>query len=240
MKYLDYIDDYFKGEYSAAKTRQFEQSLEDDPLFAEEVAFYLSTMQVLRQESRTEKTARFRNIYEEQRTPVKSITGFRKLFLAGAAAVVIGLLVAAYLFMTPVSKQQMADRFIQQNLTTLGVGMGGADSLETAKGLYNQGKFLEALNILEMIALHDPSNGSAMEYAGITNLRLAKYDKALEWFQQLSLRKSYNNPGLFYQALTLMKRNQPGDQEKAKLLLKQVVDANLPKKDIAQQWLEKW
>jgi tetratricopeptide (TPR) repeat protein len=241
MKYLDYIDDYFKGGYTAAKTRQFEQRLEDDPLFAEEVAFYLSTMQVLRQEARTEKTAHFRTIYEAQRTPVKSIgKGTKKLYLAAAAAVVIGLLLAVYLLMTPVSKQQMADRFIQQNLTTLGVTMGGADSLEMAKGLYNQGRFIEALSILETMVRHDSSNGSAMEYAGITSLRLAKYDKALAWFQQLSLRKSYNNTGLFYQALTLMKRNQPGDQEKARVLLKQVVDANLPKKDIAQQWLKKW
>lgn len=240
MKYLDYIDDYFKGEYAAARTRQFEQRLEEDPLFAEEVAFYLSTMQVLRQEARTEKTARFRAIYEEERTPVKSIGGGMRKWWAVAAVLLTGLLVAGYLFMTPVSKQQMAERFIEQNLTTLGVSMGGADSLEMAKGLYNQGRFAEALTILEMIATHDSGNRSAIEYAGITSLRLAQYNKALVWFQQLSLRKSYNNPGIFYQALTLMKRNQPGDQEKAKVLLKQVVDNNLPKKDIAQKWLDKW
>lgn len=241
MKYLDYIDDYFKGEYSAAKKRQFEQRVEDDPLFAEEVAFYLSTLQVLRQEARAEKTARFRAIYEEQRTPVKSIgSRFRKFYVAAAAILLIGLLLAAWFLMTPVSKQKMADRFIEQNLTQLGQAMGGADSLEMAKGFYNQGKFLEALNILETIARHDANNGSAMEYAGIACLRLALYDKALGWFQQLSLQTSHNNPGLFYQALTLMKRNQPGDPEKARVLLKQVVDANLPKKDIAQKWLEKW
>ncbi|WP_315823216.1 hypothetical protein [Paraflavitalea speifideaquila] len=39
MKHLEYIDDYFKGTDQASRNRQFEQRLQDDPSFAEEVAF---------------------------------------------------------------------------------------------------------------------------------------------------------------------------------------------------------
>ena len=53
-------------------------------------------------------------------------------------------------------------------------------------------------------------------------------------------RRLYDNPGEFYQALTLMKRNIPGDHQKAKFLLQDVVDKNLSGKEEAQKWLKKW
>jgi len=245
MKYLDYIDDYFKGEYSEAKTRQFEDRLETDPLFAEEVAFYLSAMQVLRQEARAEKTNRFRAIYEEKHPPVRTAGSYvRILYIAVAAVFVCGLLLAAWLFMKPTaSKQQMADTFINDHLTQLGVPMsaGKEDSVKIAKDYYNSKAFPQALSYFEPLATSHTEDGSLLEYAGITCLRLGQYDKALEYFDKRAKQDVRNNPALFYQALAYMKRNKEGDMDKAKAILQQVA-SNGPsdKKDIAQSWLDKW
>ena len=48
----------------------------------------------------------------------------------------------------------------------------------------------------------------------------------------------FDNPGEFYQALTLMKRNLPGDKQKAKILLQEVVNKNLTDNETAQDWLK--
>ena len=81
----------------------------------------------------------------------------------------------------------------------------------------------------------------AIENAGIASLRLQHYDKALEYFKQLeSHDKLYANPALLYQALTLMKRNNPGDTQMAKLLLQQIDHDDLEGKDVAHEWLKKF
>ena len=92
----------------------------------------------------------------------------------------------------------------------------------------------------ENIIQKDTGNYLIKNYLGIVYLRLGNYDKALRYFQQLENYSSLSsNPGVFNQALTLMKRNQPGDKQKAKLLLQQVVDHDLYGKKAARQWLKR-
>ena len=65
------------------------------------------------------------------------------------------------------------------------------------------------------------------------------YDKALGYFDWLAKEQGYfTNPGEFYQALTLLKRNQPGDIQKAKVLLQDVVNKNLTGNETAKEWLK--
>jgi hypothetical protein len=241
MKHLAYIDDYFKGTDTASQNKQFEQRLLDDPGFAEEVAFYLTTQRLLQEEARTEKIERFKKLYEEQPPTLQVVRPSRRIWnYVAAAAVLFGILFTLNLLIPP-SKQQMADSYISQELNDLGVSMSGTvDSVELMRTLYNKGKFADALTISEAIISHDASNQKALEYAGVTNLRLQQYDKALTWFKQLSANKGYSNKGTFYQALTLIKRNQAGDLTLAKSLLDQVVKEDLEGREIAKQWLEKW
>ncbi len=84
-------------------------------------------------------------------------------------------------------------------------------------------------------------DAETVKLAGIVSLRMENYDQALGYFEWLAEQKGYyDNPGEFYQALTLMKRNLPGDEQKAKILLQDVVEKNLSGKEEAQKWLEKW
>jgi cytochrome c-type biogenesis protein CcmH/NrfG len=245
--YLEYIDAYFNQQLNAEEAKQFEQKISEDEKFADEVAFYLSAKQALKEQVVHEKKEWFRQLLAQNSSfSDREHTGrIRKMWtyrLAAAVAILICVFFAWYLFLLPsASPQQMADRYINENLKPLSVKMGARDSMEDGKRFYNEDHLDSALQQFETILQKDTGNYLAKEYAGIVYLRFGNYDKALRYFQQLENYSSlFSNPAIFYQALTLIKRNQPGDKQKAKLLLQQVVDNDLEKKETAKQWLKKW
>jgi len=247
IDYSDYIDRYFNKTLSKDEVGKFEQMLVDDRNFAEQVAFYISTTQVLKKQLIIEKKERFKELLDQQnavvamnpdRVPVRKLWIYRSI---AAAAIIIILISSWYLFYSrPLPVQQTADNYIQQHLTNLSVTMSPRlDSIQQGLKFYNDGNLNQSLKIFESIVIRDTGNYSAKKYIGIVYLRLANYDKALLYFQQLENYPLYSNPALFYQALTLMKRNKSGDKPKAKQLLQRVIDNDLEGKEPALQWLKK-
>jgi tetratricopeptide (TPR) repeat protein len=244
MQGLEYIDDYFKGKLGPQQVRQFEEQVENDPAFAAEVAFYCNAAQLAKQELDQEKKARFRELYRQQpkTADVQTKARVRRLWPGiAAAAVVASLIFGVYLFQKPSSPERMAENYISTELATLGTTMSGtADSLETGRILYNNGQFERSLQVFKNIIASDTSRTEAKIYAGLVSLKLEYYDQALQYFREVDNTSLQVNPGKFYQALTLMKRNQPGDAEQANQLLRIVVEKDLGKNEIAQQWLDEW
>ena len=237
---LEHIDDYLKGELSADDLRLFDQRVIDDPVFAGDLAFYLSSVNVIKNQVNEEKKQHFREIYEESksRRQPKMVRTFVPYL---AAAAVIGLIsIIIFIFYPVSSPSQLADRYINENLTGLGVSMSGTkDSVQTALRYYNEGKLNEALGMFEKLSESHPSDHKVKEYAGIVSLRLADYDKSLKHFRELeALVNLYANPGKFYVALTLMKRSGPGDIVEAKKLLQQVIDQRLEHDADARELLD--
>ncbi len=240
---LEYIDDYFQGKPLTAEIKEFEQRVISDPAFAEDVAFYLSAKKALKEKQEESKKKRFREIYRTDRPnqgraimrPLRKIWGY------AAAAAVLGVIALGWYLYNPGSEQQLADDYIKSNLQLLSVKMSPTeDSLQKGSRLFNEGRLSEAQAIFEEISKSDPSSLTAKKYAGIASLRLGDYDKALRYFENLANHKDvFSNPGLFYQALTLLKRNDEGDQERATQLLKQVVANDLEGKETADEWLKK-
>ncbi len=249
MDNLDYIESYFASKPDNDRTREFEKRIESDPPFAEEVAFYLSVLKVSREESESAKKQRFKEIYQETRVgeiaPVRNISDGRSarkwVYYIAAAAVVAGIVFGTYTFTSSASPQNLADKYIHENLLTLGVTMSGrTDSTQAGLQMYNEGKSAEALVQFENIIQSDTSNYRVKEYAGLAALLLKDYDKALKWFKELeTYTANYSNPALLYQSLTLMERNQSGDAAKAKQLLQTIVQNDLEGKEVAQEWLRK-
>jgi len=241
MDNLEYIDGYFKNPEQKERREEFEQKIINDPAFAEDVSFYISTHELVQSELNAESKKRFREIYEEQdiRTPKTTI---RSIWAYAAAAIVVGIIFGIYFFNKKnESPQQLADSYIQKEFATLGVKMSGKeDSLQNGLRLYNEGKLPEALQQFKKIITTDTSDLTAKKYAGIVSLKLQQYDSAMVYFMQLQKHTElYSNWGAFYLALTLMKRNQPGDAVKAKQLLQNVVQNNSEGKEVAQEWLKK-
>jgi tetratricopeptide (TPR) repeat protein len=244
MDSLEYIDAYLKGESSPEQARQFEKQLEDDPAFAEEVAFYLSAYMIAKDQRSEDRRNEFREMYRQSVSgagviPRQSMV--RRIWPALAAAVLLAAIALGwFFFMRPPASTRLADQYISQNLDQLSVKMGGPDSLQTALALYNRGKFPEAQAQLEKILHADPSNAQASLDAGIVSLRMEYYDKALDYFKLAESRTDPRfSPALFYQALVLMKRSLPGDAAHAKQLLQEILQKGLDKKEDAQELLGK-
>lgn len=237
MVSVEHIDRFLNGELSPEECRQFEQDILDDTAFAEEVAFYLNAKQAARSAMLEEKKKRFLEIYEEnkKKTPVKKLWGY-----SVAAAIAVGLIAGAWFyFFAPRLPAQLADEYIQIHLNKVSVLMTAQeDSLQKAKKLYNEGKFAASLEQLQALIQTDSTNIKAKELAGIVSLRLRNYDKALVYFKDLEGYTLFSNPGKFYHALTLLKRNQPGDVNAAKRLLQQVVTEELAEQETAREWLK--
>jgi len=243
MDSLEYIDNYFKGALLPEQARQIEQRIEEDPAFAEEVAFYLSALQAAKDQLAKDKKEQFRKLYQEStesRRPAPVVKRMWVNYLA-AAAVITAFMIGGYLYLQPSnSPQRMADQYEAQHLQKLGMSMGtAADSLETGKNLYNNGKLTEALRYFEPVAIAHKADYSGKELAGLTYYRLGQYDKAIQYFKQVEGYTLYSNNSYFYHALALIKRNKPGDISGAKQLLQQVVDNNYGEKEAARALLER-
>ena len=245
MNNLELIEAYFNEELSAEQKSEFELRITADPAFADETAFYLSSKQAAAAEL-GENRSRFKGIYQEYKqgnvAEVRKVAPLRKLWpWVAAAAVLAGIILGRYTFFQPVSPNELANRYIKENFQNLAVTMSAReDSVQTGLRLYNEGKGNEALKYFESIALRDSSLSDVKKYAGIACLRLGQYDNAIQNFTRLENDKLFANPGKFYHALTLMKRNHPGDIDTAKQLLQQVVDQDLDEKEQAIEWLKKW
>jgi|SRR5688572_14361305 len=248
---LEHIENYFQGTLNAVEAREFEKAIQNDPDFAKEVAFYMSSVATVKDQLNAEKKARFRQVYDSSKMVVADHLApsnskgaiVRKIWkYAVAAAVFSAVLVSGYLYTKSPSPQQMADKFISEEFQTLGVTMGTtADSMTMARQLNDKGKYAEALAIFENLAKQYPTDVKAREYAGIAALMMKEYDKALQYFQNLSSVQGLNsNPGNFYTAVTLMKRNQPGDNDEAKKILQNVVKNKETHSETAEAWLSNW
>ena len=241
MDPLEYIDSYFGGESSPEEASQFEKRVQEDPVFADEVAYYLGARAMLKEANVEERKARFRELYRQGAGPAVVRKMNPRRWLPMAVASLLAMMALSWLlFLRPADPSRLADRYIRQNLSVLPVKMGGADRVQTAIGLYNSGDFPGALQQFNDELRLDPLNPAALFYTGIVSLRMEKYDQALDLFINLSIHTDpHVNPALFYEALTLMRRNHAGDSDHAKQLLKRIVREDLNKKGDAQELLSR-
>jgi tetratricopeptide (TPR) repeat protein len=242
MQTLEFIDNYFRGALSAEEARQFEQKILTDPEFADQAAFYCNALQAARDAAIQEKKARFREIYANTSSNARPAIVLRMRQWAAAAAILLVMLAGWYIFRPQsASPSQLAKSYIEQNLKTVEISMAQeTGGIQTGKRLYNDGDLTGALQHFEATTRTDPSSAEAKKLAGIVSLRTEQYDKALQYFKQLGNITQYANPAKFYQALTLMKQNRPGDKLEAKRLLQEVVDQKLEGHQTAREWLDSW
>ena len=238
---LRYIEDYFEGQLTPEDRQVFERKCELDPAFAQEVALYLNMRGALRAA-----------YYENKKKDLESFANNRSdagrergrsvpisLWVSGIAASI--LIVAAVLFFSAKPDPgQLASMYIEQNLTTLSVTMGvEQDSLALGVNAYNDQDFRLAEEIFSDLLKYPEVQFNAMKYLGIVALAKADYAAALKHFEDLALYEGMHaNPGMFYKAVTLMKRAEPQDVEQAKEILSIVVRDKMAGHKEAERWLE--
>ena len=241
MTDLEYITYCYESELSSGEKQAFEKRVAEDPLFAEEVVFFLNSLQAVEAQDAVAQKQKFREIYDQKKVQA-TIVPFRRVLYALAAAAALACIIIGYnLLGKTVPPDQLAQQYVHENLNDLPTSMGaGLEGKQNGVDLYNKGKYAEALIQFEILVKNDSLNVDAQKYEGIVYLRLGNYEKAISQFRYLENMKGLNsNPGKFYHALTLMDRNAPGDATEARFLLQDVVSQNLEGSQTAKQWLKK-
>lgn len=236
-----YIESYFTGDLNEAEKRQFEERCEQDQSFAQDVAFYIQSRQIIKEELLAAKKAAWISNASPNGTPKQRPGLVRTLVIAASAAAVL-LLFSLYLLTRTASPTQLADKYIQTHYEHLSQTLDGTrDSLAQGITAYNNRDFTHAQQLFTSLAHDHANNSDARLYNGLTYLRLKQYDQALHEFDTLANMSSlYSNPGPFLKAVTLLQRNAAGDRETAHELLQDVVRRNLDGSQEAASWLQKF
>ena len=242
MDNLDDIENFFEEAADPGKSEAFSRRIQSDPAFAEAVAFYLSAKEAAGQTYRQEQEDRFRKLYQQEKTAARPAPVRKLIAYLSAAAALAAVVFGLYHYAKPESPSTLADKYIKDEFFTLGVTMGAkTDTLQNGLILFNDGKLAEALTLFERLSHQDSLNAKALEYAGITALRLKQYDKSIGYFQSLARDTAlYANPGLFYEAVARIERNQPGDRDQAMNLLTLVAGKKGEGENFAREWLKHW
>jgi tetratricopeptide (TPR) repeat protein len=236
---FEQIDTYFQEKLSADDKKAFEERLEIDPAFAEEVAFYLKTKETFQEQNLRQRHAE----WSPNRQLSKQTVIYTRMAMGIAASLVVLIFGWLLLKKPELTPEQMATEYIEQNFDKqMGVSMSeSADSLAIGKQLAQEGKTNEALGIFDDLIKKDSTNFQAKKIAGIVSVKAGNYDKAIKYFDALGKQQGLqSNAGYFYEALALLKSNLPNNKYLAKDLLTTVVKQNLEGKPVAQRMLEYW
>ena len=226
MNELEMIDDYFAGRLSPADRHRFETTLQHNPLLASTIAFYLLARQTAREEaSRIVKPLPIR------RSPVWVLR-----VAAASILLMMGLSWYHWIWQSPPSAGELAEQYLSEQYDQLPTTLGGTtDSLKTGISDYNQRRWKEAGAVFESILQREPAQPDALKFSGLVSLRLGKYDYAIDRFHRLGRQTDlYSNPGIFLEALACLKRGRPMDKNRAKNLLRTVIQGNLEGKEEAE------
>ncbi len=253
------IENYLAGGMSEAERLDFESRLRSDAALSSLLELYRSIDLGMMQDQKTEaRRQELRSTLGELgkkyfapgdmsagngKAPVVQMNGKRSFsgILAIAASLIL-ILAAYFVFFNKPDAQQLADRYVKNELAILSQTMDGAkDSLQQGIAAYNNREYAKALEIFEALYTTHPDNSDALLYAGITCLATRDHDVAISKFSELSAQKHlFSNPGLFLKAVTLLQRNNPGDKEEARTTLQRVVDEDLENAVEARKMLERW
>jgi tetratricopeptide (TPR) repeat protein len=245
VEILEYIESYFENNLSTEDRKTFENRVVSDNDFAQEVATYITMRQQIRNELLHQKQTAWRSesVGEEEQKPqpvvVKLNPSARRKWLAIAASLFIVFSIALTLvFKGSSGAQHLAQNFANEPLSSMMDGSN--DSLQLGIAAYKNGDYTAAEKLFIGYYATHPDVTDALAYSGRVSLQLKEYDKAVNRFKLLANQPLHANPGLFYEAVSLLLRNKKGDKEEAKRLLEEVVAKDLDKLSEAKQLLDEY
>lgn len=242
MNHFETIDQYFNDNRTGEQQQEFEQLVLNNTEFADEVAFYIKSKEVLSEQYRQQKKSQFKHIYQTQKQLTEPATRpiiINRLAVAASVALIVTLVSFLWLHQKPTAAS-LADGYISQNWNVLSVQMSAEkDSIQKALQLYNSQQTTQAIDMLEQILQQNPSHTEALKYSGIAYLQTERYDEAIKRFAMLASDHNLRvNPGNFYQSIALIKRNAPGDIAQARTLLRIVISKHMEGEKEARIWLQ--
>lgn len=201
--------------WARKKSACLSQKCVHEESFAKDVAFYIAQRKAVKAELLRQKIAAWTEGDDKEAgrghpAAIRKLRPGRWIFYGTAACVL--LVIGLYFTLYAPSPRRLAGDYIEKKYSRLSQTMDGStDSLQLGIAAYNHEDFGEARALFEALYKAHPENTDVLKYAGIVYLRTTNYDKALGKFEELARIKGLlSNPGLFLQAVTLLRRDSPG------------------------------
>lgn len=253
--WFEKIEYYLQGQMSSEEKLRFEAALASDEELSTAFNLYreietemrldekYSKNEIALKESLQALSTRYFIAEPGQTTKTIGLNSNKLYRTTAAIAASIVVLVVAYLLFFGLNQntQRLANNYYNAHLQELNQTMDdhSTDSLQLGIAAYNNKEYRKALQYFQGFYSNHPDNSLAKKNIGLVYLSTEEFDKALREFDELARMKNlYSNPGMFLKAVTLMRRNQEGDQQEARKLLQQVVNEKAEGSQQAEEWLK--
>ena len=211
----DQIDRYLTGSLEAEELKKFRESLNTDPVLAEEVKQQEILVGGINVHGKRELRKKFelirKDVLNEQ--PVIGLKKPNYLKRAISIAVIVLVLLAPVIYFSTLT-DLTSDELYAENYTALQISANRdskqQDALARADQLYINGNYEQAYKIyFELLTLH-PKDYGTMLYAGICQMELRNHDKALANFQTIIERNHpfFTDHARWYSALAHLNKNE--------------------------------
>lgn len=217
---------YRLNQLSAEEKADFERRLANDPAFASEVAGYATMLAAIQQEGDRQLDTQLSGYAKElsqtesQSSKIQTMTTYRRILYAAAAAV--ALLLIALPFWLNNRAGQTPEQIFAAHFTAPSAPQVRDAAPQAWREAYAKGDYQQAATELSTLLADQTftQRSEASFYLGVSQLALGNASEALTTFKQVS-RDSYDwEPAQWYSALALLKLSKKDD---AKIIIDDIV-----------------
>ena len=241
------IERFLAGELTEEELKVFNQQMQSDPEFAQEVRLHRELAEVIADDGVWEFEKKVKSIsdeFEKPKSKIVTINGRRKYLIAASLAAVLiisSLFTYRLISGSPTNEQLFAEYF--EPYPTYDIQRSDDDSLATrrdvALGKYDRNDFAGALADFELWLQDQPGDVVGRYYSGNCYLKLGKPEKAIESFRFVIDHRNnlYVQQSDWYLVLAFLQKD---DTEAAKTALKALTEKpNAFNRSKAQEILKK-
>lgn len=224
MEKEEWINRYFEGILTNAELQQFEEMLQNDTAFAEEVAFHKNVKKAI---TLNEREA-LKNKLRKLEAP-KANSASRIKWLAAACILIFAGILSWFMLYTTSSDELYAE-FYEPYPNTIAPTVRGTDTTDdTTKAFrhYDAENYNEALTLFDKI-YDSKGEDFALFYKGISLMELKRYEEAVNTFKELNTNRNvsdFSSESQWYLALCYLKTN---NNEEAVKILKKTAEVQSP------------
>lgn len=216
VKFTDWIEDYADGSMDVAEMKKFEDTLAADKDLQFEYKLSRDLDRILGDEELLDFGQKCLAARAEQRMAsarlVKVVQITRKYWYAIASLVVIAVIVTAALLIDPGSySSEKLFRMYYKSGDAIGLSRSGNYTMAEALVAFSKDDFRNADLLFDEILANEPQNFAARYYAGISNIELKQFPKAIQMFEQIVSDQGnlYTEYAEWYLGLSYLAGEQP-------------------------------